>query len=133
MLMAEDEKCQKLRDGLRAVRGELEEILNTLSSETGGSVDEARDMTTGPPAADAPTNFFAEITQGDQAPDERPHRVADHVGIIVTKEVLQAVGVHDAFRRHIGLNLRGNRRQASLPRVVQHPSTGPTPRNPDQL
>lgn len=72
--MAEDEKCQKLRDGLRAVRGELEEILNTLSSDSGGSVDEARDIPTGPPAADAPANFFAEITQGDQAPDDELYR-----------------------------------------------------------
>jgi DNA segregation ATPase FtsK/SpoIIIE-like protein len=71
--MAEDEKCQKLRDGLRAVRGELEEILNTLSNEAGG-VDEARDVTAGPPAADAPANFFAEITAGDKAPDDELYR-----------------------------------------------------------
>lgn len=72
--MAEDEKCQKLRDGLRAVRGELEEILNTLSGDSGSGVDEARDAVAGPPAADAPPNFFAEITQGDQAPDDELYR-----------------------------------------------------------
>jgi DNA segregation ATPase FtsK/SpoIIIE-like protein len=68
--MAEDEHCQKLRDGLKAVRGELEEILNTLASDTGGAVDEARDAILTPPAGDATPNFFAEITQGDQAPDD---------------------------------------------------------------
>src|ERR1051325_5419112 len=72
--MAEDEKCQKLRDGLRAVRGELEEILNTLSGDAGGGVDEARDATAGPPVTDAPPNFFTEITQGDQAPDDELYR-----------------------------------------------------------
>jgi len=72
--MAEDEKCQKLRDGLRAVRGELEEILNTLSGDAAGGVDEARDAPAGPPVTDAPSNFFAEITQGDQAPDDELYR-----------------------------------------------------------
>jgi DNA segregation ATPase FtsK/SpoIIIE-like protein len=72
--MAEDENCQKLRDGLKAVRGELEEILNALSSDPGGAVDEARDAAPIPPAGDAPPNFFAEITQGDQAPDDELYR-----------------------------------------------------------
>ncbi len=71
--MAEDENCQKLRDGLKAVRGELEEILNTLSSD-GGAVDEVRDAVSIPPADDAQPNFFAEITQGDQAPDDELYR-----------------------------------------------------------
>ncbi|MFL6214867.1 MAG: DNA translocase FtsK [Blastocatellia bacterium] len=69
--MAEDEKCQKLRDGLRAVRGELEEILDTLSGDAGSGVDEAPD---GSPVSDAPWNFFAEITQGDKAPDDELYR-----------------------------------------------------------
>ncbi len=72
--MAEDENCQKLRDGLKAVRGELEEILNTLSSDGGSAVDEARDAAPTPPAGDAQPNFFAEITQGDQAPDDELYR-----------------------------------------------------------
>jgi DNA segregation ATPase FtsK/SpoIIIE-like protein len=72
--MAEDEKCQKLRDGLRAVRGELEEILNTLSGDSGSGVDEVRDAPAGPPVSDAPSNFFAEITAGDQAPDDELYR-----------------------------------------------------------
>jgi len=72
--MAEDEKCQKLRDGLRAVRGELEEILNTLSGDAGSAADEARDATAIPPVNGATPNFFTEITQGDQAPDDELYR-----------------------------------------------------------
>lgn len=72
--MAEDEKCQKLRDGLRAVRGELEEILHTLSGgDAGSAADEARDATPAP-VNGGTSNFFAEITQGDQAPDDEMYR-----------------------------------------------------------
>ena len=71
--MAEHENCQKLRDGLKAVRGELEELLHTLASDANGAVDEGRDVLTPPPAGDAPPNFFAEITQGEQAPDDELH------------------------------------------------------------
>src|SRR5437016_2160582 len=69
--MAEDESKQKLRDGLKAVRGELEEILHTLSSDAGDAGDEAREALA--PPGDAPPNFFAEITQGEQALDEEIH------------------------------------------------------------
>ncbi len=72
--MAEDENCQKLRDGLKAVRGELEELLNALSSDAGSAVDEARDAAPVAPTGDAQPNFFAEITQGDQAPDDELYR-----------------------------------------------------------
>ena len=72
--MAEDEKCQRLRDGLRAVRGELEEILNTLSGDAGSAADEARDATATSPVNGATPNFFTEITQGDQAPDDELYR-----------------------------------------------------------
>jgi DNA segregation ATPase FtsK/SpoIIIE-like protein len=72
--MAEDEGKQKLRDGLKAVRGELEEILRTLSSEAGDASDEGRDAPATPSANDAPPNFFAEITQGEQAPDDEMYR-----------------------------------------------------------
>jgi DNA segregation ATPase FtsK/SpoIIIE-like protein len=72
--MAEDEKCQKLRDGLRAVRGELEEILNTLSGDAGSAADEPRDAPAPAPVNGATSNFFAEITQGDKAPDDEMYR-----------------------------------------------------------
>lgn len=71
--MAEHEDCQKLRDGLKAVRGELEEILHTLSSEANGGAEEATDALVRPQSNGAPPNFFAEITQGDQAPDDELH------------------------------------------------------------
>ena len=72
--MAEPENYQKLRDGLKAVRIELEEILNTLSGDTNGAADEARDPQAVPPAAEATPNFFAEITQREQAPDDELYR-----------------------------------------------------------
>jgi len=72
--MAEDESTQKLRDGLKAVRGELEEILRTLSGDLNDAGDEGRDAVAAPPSGDAPPNFFAEITQGEQAPDDEMYR-----------------------------------------------------------
>jgi DNA segregation ATPase FtsK/SpoIIIE-like protein len=72
--MAEDESTQKLRDGLKAVRGELEEILRTLSGDLSDAGDEGRDAVAAPPSGDAPPNFFAEITQGEQAPDDEMYR-----------------------------------------------------------
>src|ERR1044071_3397005 len=72
--MAEKESNQKLRDGLKAVRGELEEILNTLSSDANGAADETRDAPVVPQSNGATPNFFAELTQGEQAPDDEVYR-----------------------------------------------------------
>src|SRR5438477_13026644 len=69
--MHEQKSEQKLRDGLRAMRVELEEILHTLSSD--GS-DAACDALAQPEASDAPPNFFAEITRREQAPDAAVRR-----------------------------------------------------------
>jgi DNA segregation ATPase FtsK/SpoIIIE-like protein len=72
--MAEDDGKQKLRDGLKAVRGELEEILRALSMDAGDAGDDGRETLAAPASSDAPPNFFAEITQGEQAPDEEVYR-----------------------------------------------------------
>lgn len=72
--MAEQENYQKLRDGLRAVRIELEELLNTLSGDANGAADEARDPRVASQAGDSAPNFFAEITQSEQAPDDEVYR-----------------------------------------------------------
>lgn len=70
--MAEQENCQKLRDGLKAVRVELEEILNTLSGDVTAATDEAPEAMTAPTNGSA--NFFAELTQSEQAPDDELYR-----------------------------------------------------------
>lgn len=72
--MAEDDGKQKLRDGLKAVRGELEEILRALSMDASDASDDGRETLAAPTSTDAPPNFFAEITQGEQAPDEEVYR-----------------------------------------------------------
>jgi len=72
--MHEQKSEQKLRDGLRAVRVELEELLHTLSGDGSGAVGDARDTATEPADGDATPNFFAEITRREQAPDDELRR-----------------------------------------------------------
>jgi DNA segregation ATPase FtsK/SpoIIIE-like protein len=68
--MHEQKSEQRLRDGLRAMRVELEELLHTLSSDGSGAVGEGCDAQAQSAAGDAPPNFFAEITRREQAPDD---------------------------------------------------------------
>lgn len=68
--MHEQKSEQRLREGLRAVRVELEELLHTLSSDGAGVVVEARDAPAQIATGDAPPNFFDEITRREQAPDD---------------------------------------------------------------
>ncbi len=68
--MHEQKSEQRLRDGLRAVRVELEELLHTLSSDGNVAVGEEREAQAVPATGDAPPNFFAEITRREQAPNE---------------------------------------------------------------
>jgi DNA segregation ATPase FtsK/SpoIIIE-like protein len=63
--MTESECCQKLRDGLKAVRVELQELLDVLSTDETTSTDEAR-ITQG--ESETKSDFFDQITQGDQLP-----------------------------------------------------------------
>jgi len=72
--MHEQKSEQKLRDGLRAMRVELEEILHTLSSDGSDAACDVRDALAPPEADDAPPNFFAEITRREQAPDDAVRR-----------------------------------------------------------
>jgi DNA segregation ATPase FtsK/SpoIIIE-like protein len=57
--MTESECCQKLRDGLKAVRVELQELLDVLSIDETTSTDEPR-------VSETKSDFFDQITQGDQ-------------------------------------------------------------------
>jgi DNA segregation ATPase FtsK/SpoIIIE-like protein len=64
--MAETESCKKLRRGLEAIRLELREILEALSTDERGAADEGQQA----PKADEPKeDFFDQITQGDQLPE----------------------------------------------------------------
>jgi DNA segregation ATPase FtsK/SpoIIIE-like protein len=64
-VMTEPECCQKLRDGLKAVRVELQELLDVLSTDEAASTDESR-MTQSD--SETKSDFFDQITQGDQLP-----------------------------------------------------------------
>jgi DNA segregation ATPase FtsK/SpoIIIE-like protein len=64
--MAESESCEKLRSGLKAIRLELEEILEALSTgETSAVYEERPSLKANEPKED----FFDQITQGDQLPE----------------------------------------------------------------
>lgn len=64
--MAETESCKKLRSGLRAIRLELEEILEALSDDETSAVNEqAEALRVGEPKED----FFGQIIQGDELPE----------------------------------------------------------------
>ncbi|HEX8184994.1 MAG TPA: DNA translocase FtsK [Blastocatellia bacterium] len=64
--MAESESCKKLRSGLKAIRLELEEILEALSNDETAAATE-------PPlpgkADESKEDFFDQITQGDSLPE----------------------------------------------------------------
>lgn len=61
--MNQSECCQKLRDGLKAVRVELQELLDVLSTDETASTDDPRPAQTG---SETKSDFFDQITQGDQ-------------------------------------------------------------------
>jgi len=63
--MDESECCQKLRDGLKAVRVELQELLDVLSTDEAASTDDPRATQSG---SETKSDFFDQITQGDQLP-----------------------------------------------------------------
>lgn len=63
--MDQSECCQKLRDGLKAVRVELQELLDVLSADETTSTDDPRATQSSP---ETKSDFFDQITQGDQLP-----------------------------------------------------------------
>jgi DNA segregation ATPase FtsK/SpoIIIE-like protein len=63
--MSESETCQKLRDGLKAVRVELQELLEVLSADETAASDERHTAQAG---GESKSDFFDQITQGDQLP-----------------------------------------------------------------
>ena len=63
--MDQSECFQKLRDGLKAVRVELQELLDVLSTDETASTDDPRAT---PSGSEAKSDFFDQITQGDQLP-----------------------------------------------------------------
>lgn len=63
--MEQSECCQKLRDGLKAVRVELQELLDVLSTDETASTDDQSAIENG---SETKSDFFDQITQGDQLP-----------------------------------------------------------------
>ena len=63
--MDQAECCQKLRDGLKAVRVELQELLDVLSIDETSSTDDPRATQSG---SETKSDFFDQITQGDPLP-----------------------------------------------------------------
>jgi DNA segregation ATPase FtsK/SpoIIIE-like protein len=61
--MAESESCDKLRSGLKAIRLELEGILEALSTEAAGIEHQAQRTN------ESKEDFFDQITQGDSLPE----------------------------------------------------------------
>jgi len=68
--MAESESLHKLREGLKAIRAELQELLDALSTDE----DPAASEPSATPVDETPTDFFDQITKGDQLPDADLHR-----------------------------------------------------------
>ena len=64
--MTESENCKKLRSGLKAIQIELEEILETLSTDETASADAPHQA---PTANESKEDFFDQITQGDSLPE----------------------------------------------------------------
>jgi DNA segregation ATPase FtsK/SpoIIIE-like protein len=60
--MDQAECCQKLRDGLKAVRVELQELLDVLSTDETTSTDDLQATQSG---SETKSDFFDQITQGD--------------------------------------------------------------------
>ena len=68
--MTESESLHKLREGLKAIRAELQELLDTLSTEEVAPASGSN----GVAVVESHTDFFDQITRGDQIPDEELHR-----------------------------------------------------------
>ena len=64
--MAESESCEKFRAGLKAIRLELEEILEALSTDEAVAADELRQAQK---VNESKEDFFDQITQGDSLPE----------------------------------------------------------------
>lgn len=69
--MVESESLQKLRDGLKTIRAELQELLDALTTEADAPPSEPNAP---PPVDETSGDFFEQITQGDQLPDADLHR-----------------------------------------------------------
>jgi DNA segregation ATPase FtsK/SpoIIIE-like protein len=67
--MTETESCKKLRSGLKAIRLELEEILEALSTDETDEVVALDEQLQAPKAAESKEDFFDQITQGDAVPE----------------------------------------------------------------
>lgn len=65
--MSEDSKCQNLRKGIRAIRLELEELVNAIANDRVAELNLEQDLTIHIKPAN---NFFAEITQVDLLPED---------------------------------------------------------------
>jgi DNA segregation ATPase FtsK/SpoIIIE-like protein len=65
--MSESANCQKLRKGIRAIRLELEELVNAIANDEVGDlkIDHALHIAIKPES-----NFFEEITQSDLLPED---------------------------------------------------------------
>jgi hypothetical protein len=66
-VMSESANCQKLRQGIKAIRLELEELANAIADDRVGELPTDRDLT----ILIKPSNgFFDEITQADYLPED---------------------------------------------------------------
>ena len=63
--MSDAESYQKLREGLKAIRVELQELLDVLSTDETASSGEHQSSES---SAETKSDFFDQITQGDQSP-----------------------------------------------------------------
>jgi len=63
--MSDAESYQKLREGLKAIRVELQELLDVLSSDETASTNEHQSSEN---SVETKSDFFDQITRGDQSP-----------------------------------------------------------------
>lgn len=63
--MTDAEAFQKLREGLKAIRVELHELLDVLAADETAAASEHQPSA---PGIEAKNDFFDQITQGDQSP-----------------------------------------------------------------
>ena len=65
--MSESMSCQKLREGIKAMRVELKELLDVLSTDTTGQADEQSITET---CCQSGQGFFEQIIQNEQLPED---------------------------------------------------------------
>jgi len=63
--MSDAESYQKLREGLKAIRVELQELLDVLSTDETASTNEHQSSES---SIETKSDFFDQITRGDQSP-----------------------------------------------------------------